>query len=42
MAIDEAEHAEMAEESGAEDLPQAVKDGMRFAARIMTTLSEKF
>lgn len=41
MAIDEAKHAEMAEDSGAADLPTPVKHLMRATAKIMTTLSEK-
>lgn len=41
MAIDEAQHAEMAVENGAAELPQPVKDLMRVTARLMTTLSER-
>ena len=41
MAIDEAKHAEMAEDNGAHELPRAIKDLMRMTAKIMTTLSEK-
>jgi len=41
MALDEAEHAEMAVENGAAELPQPVKDLMRLTARFMTSLSER-
>lgn len=41
MAIDEAKHATMAEESGAAELPEAIKQFMRITAKIMTTVSEK-
>ncbi len=41
MAIDEAKHADMAEENGAEELPEAVKELMRATASIMTKLSER-
>jgi len=41
MAIDEAQHAEMAEQSGASELPKPIKDLMRATARVMTTLSER-
>ncbi len=41
MAIDEAKHAEMAIENGAAELPALIKTGMKFTAKIMTTLSER-
>ncbi len=41
MAIDEAKHADMAEQNGAAELPQAVKELMRVTAKVMTTLSER-
>jgi len=41
MAIDEAEHADMAVANGAAELPYPVKNLMRATARIMTTLSER-
>ncbi|RBP52637.1 2-polyprenyl-3-methyl-6-methoxy-1,4-benzoquinone monooxygenase [Arenicella xantha] len=41
MAKDEAQHADMAETSGAAELPRPIKDLMRATAKIMTTLSEK-
>lgn len=41
MAIDEAKHAEMAEQNGAAELPLAVKALMTLSARVMTTLSER-
>lgn len=41
MAKDEAEHAEMALESGAAELPETIKSLMRQTAKIMTTISEK-
>lgn len=41
MAIDEAEHAEMAEDNGAHALPPMIKSLMRASAKVMTTLSEK-
>lgn len=41
MAEDEAQHAEMAVEQGGVELPEVVKNLMRFSAKIMTTLSEK-
>ena len=41
MAIDEAEHAEMAIDSGAAELPLAIKGLMRFSAKVMTTISER-
>jgi len=41
MVIDETEHAEMAVDNGAAELPIAVKQLMRFSAKIMTNISEK-
>ncbi len=41
MAVDEAKHADMAEESGAAELPQSIKNLMRVTAKFMTTLSER-
>lgn len=41
MAADEAKHAEMAEDSGAAELPAAVKQLMKMTARVMTILSER-
>ena len=41
MAIDEAKHADMAEESGAANLPPTIKQLMRSTAKIMTSISEK-
>jgi ubiquinone biosynthesis monooxygenase Coq7 len=41
MAVDEAEHAAMAKDNGAEDLPPIIKSLMRTSAKVMTTLSEK-
>lgn len=41
MAIDEAEHAEMAIDNGAAELPSSIKSLMRVTAKLMTTLSEK-
>ncbi len=41
MAIDEAKHADMAEQSGAAELPIAVKALMTLSAKVMTTLSER-
>jgi len=41
MAIDEAKHADMAENSGAAELPEPIKQLMRLSARVMTTLSER-
>ncbi len=37
MAIDEAEHAAMAKQAGAAELPQAAKSLMRLSAKVMTT-----
>ncbi len=36
MQIDEAEHAHMAEESGAKELPDAVKTLMKYSSKLMT------
>ena len=41
MVIDEAEHAQMAIDSGATELPTAIKKLMRLSAKVMTTVSEK-
>ena len=41
MVIDETQHAEMAEENGAAELPNWIKGAMRASAKLMTTLSEK-
>ena len=41
MVIDETQHAEMAEDSGAAELPQWVKSAMRATAKVMTSISEK-
>lgn len=41
MAKDEAQHAEMAIESGAAELPNAIKNIMRGTAKVMTAISEK-
>lgn len=41
MAKDEAQHADMAEASGAAELPKPIKELMRATARIMTSLSER-
>lgn len=41
MAADEAKHAEMAVENGAQELPKPIKNLMRMTAKVMTTLSEK-
>ena len=41
MAEDEEKHAEMAEASGAADLPKPIKNLMRFSARLMTSISER-
>ncbi|MEE4218919.1 MAG: 2-polyprenyl-3-methyl-6-methoxy-1,4-benzoquinone monooxygenase [Xanthomonadales bacterium] len=38
MKVDEAKHAEMAEEAGARDLPEPVRQAMGFAAGIMKAL----
>ncbi len=39
MRSDEAGHADRARELGARELPRPLKDGMRLAARVMTSLS---
>jgi len=39
MRVDEAKHAEMAEASGAYELPEPVKDIMRVAARVMKAVA---
>ena len=41
MAIDEAEHAQMAIDNGAAELPKAIKFAMQGAAKIMTTVAAK-
>ena len=41
MVIDETEHAEMALENGAAELPIVIKKLMRLSAKVMTTISEK-
>lgn len=41
MAIDEAKHADMAEQSGAAELPLAIKALMTLSAKVMTSLSER-
>ena len=41
MVIDETEHAEMAVENGAAELPSAIKNLMRLSAKVMTNISEK-
>ncbi|NND00899.1 MAG: 2-polyprenyl-3-methyl-6-methoxy-1,4-benzoquinone monooxygenase [Gammaproteobacteria bacterium] len=41
MALEEARHAEMAVENGAAELPMPIKQAMRWAARLMTSVSEK-
>lgn len=41
MIEDETKHAQMAENSGAAELPQAVKQAMRATAKLMTSLSEQ-
>ncbi len=41
MAIDEAKHAEMAEDNGAAELPTPIKHLMRATAKLMTTLSHR-
>ena len=41
MVIDEAEHAQMAIDNGAAQLPDVVKQLMRLSAKVMTTISEK-
>ena len=39
MKVDEAEHADMAMRLGAHELPAPVKGAMKFAARLMTTVT---
>jgi ubiquinone biosynthesis monooxygenase Coq7 len=39
MRADEARHRDTAIDLGAADLPKPLKRGMRFAARVMTTLA---
>jgi len=39
MKVDEAEHADMAVRLGAHELPAPVKGAMKFAARLMTTVT---
>jgi len=41
MIIDEAEHAQMAVDNGAAELPASIKQLMRMSAKVMTTISEK-
>ena len=41
MIIDEAEHAQMAVDHGAEELPELIKRLMRLSAKVMTSISEK-
>jgi ubiquinone biosynthesis monooxygenase Coq7 len=41
MAEDEEKHAEMAEASGAAELPEPIKNLMRISARLMTSISER-
>jgi len=41
MVIDEAEHAQMAVDNGAAELPDIVKRLMRMSAKVMTSISEK-
>lgn len=41
MAEDEAKHAEMAEQNGAEQLPDGIKQFMTLTAKIMTTVAAK-
>jgi len=41
MAVDEAQHAQMAIDNGAADLPIPIKRLMSMTAKIMTTVSEK-
>ena len=39
MKVDEAKHADMAEEAGARDLPPPIRRAMAFTANIMKTLA---
>jgi len=41
MIIDEAQHAQMAIDNGAAELPSVVKQLMRISAKVMTSVSEK-
>ena len=41
MKADEAAHARMAEKAGALQLPTPVKEGMRLAAKVMTTVAHR-
>ena len=41
MIIDEGEHAQMAVDNGAAELPNAVKSLMRLSAKVMTSISER-
>jgi len=41
MIIDEGEHAQMAVDNGAAELPTAIKGLMRLSAKMMTTISER-
>jgi len=41
MIEDESKHAEMAEQNGAAELPQVLKNAMRATAKVMTSLSER-
>jgi len=41
MKIDEQGHAELAEDLGAAELPQPVKQMMKFTSKVMTALAEK-
>ena len=41
MIIDESEHAEMAVDNGAAELPDAIKVAMQLSAKVMTSISER-
>jgi ubiquinone biosynthesis monooxygenase Coq7 len=41
MRIDEQQHAELAINAGAAELPEPIKQGMRFMSKIMTTVAYK-
>jgi ubiquinone biosynthesis monooxygenase Coq7 len=41
MKADEAEHAAMAQAAGAVDLPRPIKEAMRLAAKVMTTVAHR-
>ena len=41
MIIDESEHAEMAVDNGAAELPSAIKFAMQLTAKVMTSISER-